>query len=98
MAGAPLPFYNSYVNPDTAFAIGYSVNALAMSLVGGVETWLGPVVGALLLGPLQQFALAFISSSASLALVGLVFMAFVALAPRGLIGLLTSLRQVARRA
>jgi branched-chain amino acid transport system permease protein len=88
MAGTPLPFYNSYVNPDSAFAISYSVNALAMALVGGVESWLGPVVGALLLGSLQQFALAFISSSASLALIGLAFMAFVALAPRGLIGLL----------
>jgi branched-chain amino acid transport system permease protein len=88
MAGTPLPFYNSYVNPDSAFAIGYSVNALAMALVGGVESWLGPVAGALLLGSLQQLALAFISSSASLALVGFVFMAFVALAPRGLIGLL----------
>jgi branched-chain amino acid transport system permease protein len=88
MAGTPLPFYNSYVNPDSAFAIGYSVNAVAMALVGGVESWPGPVGGALLLGLLQQLALAFVSSSASLALVGLVFMAFVALAPRGLIGLL----------
>jgi branched-chain amino acid transport system permease protein len=86
-AGAPLPFYNSYVNPETAFGIGYSVNALAMSLVGGVETWLGPVVGAVALSLLQQFALAFISSSASLAIVGLVFMAFVIFAPRGLVGL-----------
>ena len=87
MTGAPLPFYNSYVNPDSAFAIGYSVNAVAMALVGGVESWIGPVAGALLLGSLQQLALAFVSSSASLALIGFVFMAFVALAPRGLIGL-----------
>jgi branched-chain amino acid transport system permease protein len=92
VAGAPLPFYNSYLNPDTAFAIGYSVNAIAMSLVGGTETWLGPVVGAFLLGSLQQFASAFVSSSASLALIGLVFMAFVVLAPRGLIGLFRALR------
>lgn len=87
ITGTPLPFYNSYVNPESAFAIGYSVNAIAMALVGGVESWVGPVVGALLLGSLQQLALAFVSSSASLALIGLVFMAFVALAPRGLIGL-----------
>ena len=50
MAGAPLPFYNSYVNPDSAFAIGYTVNAMAMPLVGGMQNWLGPVVGAVLLG------------------------------------------------
>jgi branched-chain amino acid transport system permease protein len=88
MTGTPLPFYNSYLNPDSAFAIGYSVNAIAMALVGGAQSWLGPVVGALLLGSLQQLALAFVSSSASLALTGLVFIVFVALAPQGLIGLL----------
>ena len=93
-AGAPLPFYNSYVNPETAFGVGYSVNAMAMALVGGAENWLGPVVGAVLLGLLQQFALAFISSSASLAIVGLVFMAFVVFAPRGLVGLYRSWRGV----
>jgi branched-chain amino acid transport system permease protein len=88
MTGTPLPFYNSYVNPDSAFAIGYSVNAIAMALVGGAQSWLGPVAGALLLGLLQQLALAFVSSSASLTLTGLVFIVFVALAPQGLIGLL----------
>jgi branched-chain amino acid transport system permease protein len=92
MAGAPLPFYSSYINPESAFAIGYTVNAMAMPLVGGTQTWLGPVIGAALLGSVQQLAVAFISSSASLALIGLVFMGFVALAPQGLIGLFRSLR------
>jgi branched-chain amino acid transport system permease protein len=92
MAGAPLPFYNSYLNPDSAFAVGYTINAMAMPLVGGTQTWLGPVLGALLLGAIQQFAVAFVSSSVSLALIGLVFMGFVALAPQGLIGLFRSRR------
>ena len=93
-AGAPLPFYNSFINPETAFGIGYSVNAMAMSLVGGAESWLGPLVGAVLLSLLQQYALAFVSSSASLAIVGVVFMGFVVLAPRGLVGLFRGLRDV----
>jgi branched-chain amino acid transport system permease protein len=93
MAGAPLPFYNSYLNPEAAFAIGYTVNAMAMPLVGGTQSWLGPVIGAALLGSLQQFAVSFISSSASLAVIGLVFMGFVALAPQGLIGLFQSRRK-----
>jgi branched-chain amino acid transport system permease protein len=92
MAGAPLPFYSSYLNPDSAFAIGYTVNAMAMPLVGGTQSWLGPVLGALLLGSIQQLAVAFVSSSASLALIGLVFMGFVALAPQGLLGLFRSRR------
>lgn len=92
MAGAPLPFYNSYLNPDSAFAVGYTINAMAMPLIGGTQSWLGPVLGALLLGSIQQFAVAFVSSSASLTLIGLVFMGFVALAPQGLLGLFRSLR------
>jgi len=92
MAGAPLPFYNSYLNPDSAFAVGYTVNAMAMPLVGGTESWVGPVIGALLLGSIQQLTVAFVSSSASLALIGLIFIGFVALAPQGLIGLFRSRR------
>jgi branched-chain amino acid transport system permease protein len=88
MAGTPLPLYNSYLNPDSAFAFSYSVNAIAMALVGGTQYWLGPVIGALLLGSVQQLASAFVSSSASLALIGLVFIVFVAVAPQGLVGLL----------
>jgi branched-chain amino acid transport system permease protein len=90
MAGAPLPFYNSYLNPDSAFAVGYTVNAMAMPLVGGTESWIGPVIGALLLGSIQQLTVAFVSSSASLALIGLIFMGFAALAPQGLLGVFRS--------
>jgi branched-chain amino acid transport system permease protein len=89
VAGAPLPYYNSYINPDSAFALGYTINAMAMPLVGGMQNWLGPVVGALLLGSAQQLAVAFISSAASSLLVGAIFMAFVAVAPRGLLGLVS---------
>ena len=66
---------------------------MAMPLVGGMQNWLGPVIGALLLGSAQQLAVAFISSSASSLLVGAVFMAFVALAPRGLLGSLQPRRK-----
>jgi branched-chain amino acid transport system permease protein len=89
VAGAPLPYYNSYINPDSAFALGYTINAMAMPLVGGMQNWLGPVVGALLLGSAQQLAVAFISSAASSLIVGAIFMAFVAIAPRGLLGLVS---------
>ena len=48
VAGAPLPHNNSYLNPDAAFNLAYAVNAIAMPLIGGAGTWLGPVVGAVL--------------------------------------------------
>ena len=88
VAGAPLPYYSGYLNPEAAFSLAYAVNAIAMPLIGGVGTWLGPVIGALLLASLQQAATVTISSSLSLWLVGWMLVLFVALAPRGILGLL----------
>ena len=35
--------------------LSYSVSALAMALIGGTAHWIGPVLGAILLGSTQQF-------------------------------------------
>jgi branched-chain amino acid transport system permease protein len=88
VAGAPLPHYAGYLNPEAAFGLAYSVNAIAMPLIGGAGTWLGPVIGAVLLGTLQQAATVTISSAANLLIVGVVLVVFVVAAPRGIMGLL----------
>jgi branched-chain amino acid transport system permease protein len=88
VAGAPLPHYAGYLNPEAAFGLAYSVNAIAMPLIGGAGTWLGPVIGAVLLGSLQQAATVTISSAANLMIVGVVLVVFVIAAPRGILGLI----------
>jgi branched-chain amino acid transport system permease protein len=93
VAGAPLPHYNSYLNPDAAFNLAYAVNAIAMPLIGGAGTWLGPVVGAVLLASLQQAATVTISSSLNLMIVGWVLVLFVVIAPQGIVGLLRGQRR-----
>jgi branched-chain amino acid transport system permease protein len=87
VAGAPLPHYAGYLNPEAAFGLAYSVNAIAMPLIGGAGTWLGPVIGAVLLASLQQAATVTISSAANLMIVGVVLVVFVVAAPRGILGL-----------
>lgn len=87
MAGAPFPYYVTYIEPSTAFNLDYAVNSLAMPMIGGTTTWLGPVVGAVLLGTAQQVATVTISSAMNLLLVGVVLVAFVILAPEGIVGL-----------
>jgi branched-chain amino acid transport system permease protein len=87
MAGAPLPFYLGYVEPNTAFGLGYSVNAIAMPMIGGATTWAGPLIGAVLLGTLQQIASVTISSVWNLLIVGLLLIAFVIAAPVGIVGM-----------
>ncbi len=87
MAGAPFPYYVTYVDPATAFGLAIAVNSIAMPLVGGTATWWGPVVGAILLGSAQQILTVTISSAANLFIVGILLVVFLTLAPRGVVGI-----------
>jgi len=87
MAGAPFPYYIGYLQPASAFALEYAVNAIAMPMIGGTTTWLGPLIGAILLGTLQQIVTVTISSAVNLLIVGVLLVAFVIIAPNGLVGL-----------
>jgi branched-chain amino acid transport system permease protein len=87
MAGAPLPYYVTYLDPSSGFSLAYAVNSIAMPLVGGTTSWIGPLVGAILLGIIQQVATVTISSAVNLLIVGLILIAFVIVAPNGLVGL-----------
>ena len=86
MAGAPLPYYVTYLDPASAFSLSYAVNTIAMPLIGGTSGWLGPILGAILLGTLQQVATVTISSAWSLLIVGVMLVVFVVAAPKGIIG------------
>ena len=88
MAGAPFPYYIGYVEPGSAFNLSYAVNSIAMPMIGGTTSWVGPLVGALLLGTLQQVATVTISSAVNLLIVGLLLIFFVIIAPRGIVGLI----------
>jgi branched-chain amino acid transport system permease protein len=87
MAGAPFPYYIGYLQPSSAFALEYAVNSIAMPMIGGTTSWVGPLVGALLLGTLQQVTTVTISSAVNLLIVGVLLVGFVIIAPNGLIGL-----------
>ncbi|HEY6258237.1 MAG TPA: branched-chain amino acid ABC transporter permease [Xanthobacteraceae bacterium] len=87
MAGAPLPYYIGYVQPAAAFGLDYAVNAIAMPMIGGTGTWFGPLLGAVLVASLQQWATVSISSELSLLVVGLLLVGFVIVAPGGIVGL-----------
>jgi len=87
MAGAPFPYYIGYLQPSSAFGLEYAVNSIAMPMIGGTTSWIGPLIGALLLGSLQQIATVTISSAVNLLIVGLLLVAFVIIAPNGIVGL-----------
>jgi branched-chain amino acid transport system permease protein len=91
VAGAPFPYYVTYVDPGGTFNLQYAVNSIAMPIIGGTASWVGPLIGAILLGTLQQVATVTISSALNLLIVGVLLVLFVTLAPNGLVGLFAPL-------
>jgi branched-chain amino acid transport system permease protein len=85
--GAPAAMYLQFANPDSAFNLNYSVSVLAMSLIGGTSHWIGPVLGAILLGSTQQLLAVTISSEVNVLVLGVMLVLFVVAAPKGIIGL-----------
>ncbi|HJT05946.1 MAG TPA: branched-chain amino acid ABC transporter permease [Stellaceae bacterium] len=90
MAGAPLPYYVTYLDPGSGFNFAYAVNSIAMPLIGGMTSWIGPIIGAVFLGTIQQLVTVTISSALNLLVVGVLLVAFVIIAPNGILGLAQS--------
>jgi len=97
MAGSTFPFYLSYIEPSAAFNLSYAVNSIAMPLIGGMMSWVGPVIGAILLGTVQQVVQVTISSAWNLLIVGVLLVVFVTLAPNGIMGWVEAWRRRRKR-
>ena len=87
VAGMPIPLFMNFIEPTSLFALNTSVLALAMPMIGGTSHWIGPIIGALLLGTMQQIVTVTISSEINVLIVGLVLVVAVVAAPKGIIGL-----------
>ncbi len=91
-AGAPYAQYLSFIEPTSTFSLNYAVNALAMPIIGGMAHWAGPVIGAVLLGTVQQVVTVTISSEINVLVVGVLLVLFVVAAPEGILGLAKRIR------
>lgn len=97
-AGAPAAMYLQYADPASAFNLNYSVSVLAMALIGGTAHWIGPVIGAVLLGVTQQVLAVTISSEVNVLVLGIMLVLFVVAAPEGIIGLFLKRRRTEGKA
>jgi branched-chain amino acid transport system permease protein len=97
MAGTTFPYYLSYIEPSAAFNLSYAVNSIAMPLIGGMMSWVGPLIGAVLLGTVQQVVQVTISSAWNLLIVGVLLVVFVTLAPNGIMGWVEAWRRRKKR-
>ena len=90
--GSLLPMYMSFVEPSSAFSLYISASALAMAIIGGTSHWVGPLIGAILIGTTEQIVTVTISSELNVLVVGGLLVLFVVLAPQGLLGLAETAR------
>ena len=87
-AGALYGFYTGYIEPSY-LAVAQSLDAIAMVLLGGVSTILGPVVGALVLTSLPH--LIELPPEMRVAVYGMILILVILLMPRGIVGLAAGL-------
>jgi len=87
-AGAPMPMYLSFIEPASTFNLSYTIAALGSAIIGGMVHWAGPIIGAILLGTLQQVVTVTISSEINVLVVGVLLVVFVVAAPEGILGLI----------
>jgi branched-chain amino acid transport system permease protein len=93
MAGLAGAFYaqlNLYLDPPLAYGPGISVEALLAPIIGGIGTVFGPLLGALVLGGLDEATKHVVGTAPGLNLVlyGVLLVVMVRLLPNGLAGLL----------
>jgi branched-chain amino acid transport system permease protein len=84
MCGAVYAYYLGSIYPPFAFEAIFDVTVALMAFLGGLGTICGPVIGALILEPLQQyFTLQFTSGGYSLIVFGLLFLVVIRFLPDG---------------
>src|SRR5216684_5204926 len=86
MVGALHAYFNSSIFPPFAFDALFDVAIALMAFLGGMGTLFGPILGALILVPAQQY-LTIISQSSgyNLIMYGVIFLAIILLLPEGII-------------
>jgi len=86
MMGAVWGYFVGSIYPNTAFDANFDVAIALMAFLGGLGTLAGPILGALLLEPTQQyFALQYGQSGYYLVIYGALFLVVILLLPQGII-------------
>ena len=94
LAGTFYVQYIYFIDPNTAFSFNVSVEAALVSIVGGIGTLWGPLLGAALLEPTSAFLQSWLGAShggVQLTVYALVLMAVILWRPAGLLGVFTDL-------
>ena len=92
LAGTFYTQYIYFIDPATAFSFNISIEAALVSIVGGIGTLWGPVIGTVLLETTSALLQSWLGSSlggVQLTVYALILMAVILWRPTGLLGVLT---------
>jgi len=84
LAGSFFASYQLYINPDLVYESQISVQMIVVTVVGGIGTLEGPVVGALLIVPLSEYFRG-LSPVANPLIYGLFIVVFMMFLPEGIV-------------
>lgn len=92
VCGAVWGYYIGSIYPNTGFDANFDVLVALMAFLGGLGTISGPLLGALIIIPAQQyFAVYFGQSGYYLVLYGLIFLVVILLLPQGIVPAISQL-------
>jgi branched-chain amino acid transport system permease protein len=89
VAGSIYGYYRSYIHPDFIFDVSISVLVVLMALLGGRQSWVGPVIGASIVVAINEVLTAYVGIGAEFSRIiyGLLLVIVIMYLPNGLIGL-----------
>ena len=97
VAGACYGGLYGYVIPEDVFTPNWAILPLAVSILGGMDTTLGPILGALVLRLLEEIARHYVGGAGYQVVYGAVIILFIVVLPKGLVGGLSRLLRVRKR-
>lgn len=89
IAGGIYGYYRSYIHPDFIFDVSISVMVVLMALLGGRQSWAGPVIGASIVVAINEVLTAYVGIGAEISRIiyGLLLVIVIMYLPNGLVGL-----------
>ncbi|HVP53090.1 MAG TPA: branched-chain amino acid ABC transporter permease [Terriglobales bacterium] len=90
LAGSFFASYQLYINPDLVYEPQISIQMIVVTIVGGIGTFEGPVVGALVIVPLSEYFRG-LSPVANPLIYGLFIVIFMMFLPEGIVSRIRSL-------
>lgn len=87
LVGGLYSWYLGYVVPEPMFSLNISILVVLMSLVGGTDTWVGPLVGAVLIRSLQEVLTIVTSGPVANTVLGLILIGVILYLPSGIVPL-----------